>query len=45
MSRRTGYEVSAGHSGSSSDPYRLSYFWKDITTGETEYGRIVNSTP
>jgi hypothetical protein len=39
------YEVSAGYSGNSLEPYRLSYFWKDITTGETEYGRIANTAP
>ncbi|MGW0998361.1 DNRLRE domain-containing protein [Streptomyces sp. NPDC002523] len=39
------YEVSAGYNGDSLAPYRLTYFWKDITTGESETGYIMNTAP
>ncbi|MFD9097136.1 DNRLRE domain-containing protein [Streptomyces collinus] len=39
------YEVSAGYQGDSVDPYRLTYFWKDITTGDIGSGHIMNTAP
>jgi hypothetical protein len=37
------YEVSVSYSGDSLVPDRLSYFWKDITTGQSDDGYILNT--
>lgn len=37
------YEVSPHYSGNSLVPDNVGYFWKDVTSGESDYGNLPNT--